>query len=343
MYILKQIPEDFIVKEVNNLTLKDSGRYAYFKLTKTNRNTLDVIKELARRIKTNEKQIGFAGSKDKQAVTEQIISTYGVKKEKVLETDIDNAKFEFIGYGNKPLSLGDLEGNNFEITIRNLDKEKIEKITFLENYFDEQRFSKNNVNIGRFLVKKDFKSAANLTDNCKESLIRNPTDFVGALTKIPIRLLRMFVNSYQSYIWNKVVAEFLEKNYKEGTKVAYSLGELYFTSEKQKDNLELKNSIKNFKAPLVGFGSEELENEEIKPIFKKIMAEENLKYTDFVIKQIPQITLEGDLRDVFVEVKYLQISDVEEDELNEGKKKVKVSFFLSKGSYATMVVRKLVN
>ena len=46
MYKLKVKPEDFIVREKSNVKMKDQGRFSYFKLTKKNRNTLDVVKEI---------------------------------------------------------------------------------------------------------------------------------------------------------------------------------------------------------------------------------------------------------------------------------------------------------
>ena len=58
MYILKQTPEDFQVQEISNIKPKQQGKYFYYNLKKTNRNTLDVIKELAKRANLKEKQIG---------------------------------------------------------------------------------------------------------------------------------------------------------------------------------------------------------------------------------------------------------------------------------------------
>ena len=73
------------------------------------------------------------------------------------------------------------------------------------------------------------------------------------------------------------------------------------------------------------------------------MQEEDLSFNDFIIKQIPELTLEGELRNVFVEVKDMKIGKKEQDELNPEKKKVKVSFTLPKGSYATMLIKRIVS
>ena len=165
MYTLKQIPEDFIVTEVSNLELKEASRFAYLLLKKTNRNTLDCIKEIAKQLKLKEKDLGFAGSKDRNAITSQLISVKGVSKEKINKINLDNCKIKILGYGNKPISLGDLSGNKFEITIRNLDEVNIQETNFVANYFDEQRFSISNADIGRHLVKKEFKEAVILVNN----------------------------------------------------------------------------------------------------------------------------------------------------------------------------------
>ncbi len=327
MYTLKQLPEDFIVKEIGSLQTKNQGSYLYFLLKKKNRNTLDVVKEIAKQLNLPEKQIGFAGSKDKQAITEQVCSAKGISKDKLSRLKIDNSELKFLGYNDQPVCLGNLTGNQFEITIRNLEKTetKIKPINFVENYFDEQRFSQNNVEIGRYLVKKKFKEAVKLIDAPKvqQQQQKNPTDYVGALKQLPLRLLKMYVNAYQSYLWNETLAEYLKEG-KKTRKIKYSQGYFIFTDKKE-----------NISLPLIGFT--ELDN----PLIKKIIQKETLTHHDFIIKQIPELSLEGEERKVFVEITDLEIKPAEKDELNKNKHKILVKFSLPKSSYATMVIRKL--
>ena len=339
MYTLKELPKDFVVIEISTVKAEPQGKYLYFWMKKRGKNTIDAVAELAKALRIREKEIGFAGSKDKHAVTEQLISIAGVKKEVVEALVIKQVVLEFHGYGKKPISLGDLQGNEFEIVIRNLGKEKIEEITMMENYFDEQRFSENSIAIGRHLLKKEFAKAVSLIDdlNVKRYVEKKPTDYVGALKVLPIRLLRMYVNAYQSYLWNKTVGLYLEKKGKVWKKVAYSKGELIFISD-----VDAKK-FKDLKIPLIGFGHEETENKEVQEIIGQIMEEENISYADFIIKQIPELTLEGELRKAVVPVHDLEIGRKLNDELHKGKKKVMVSFTLPKGSYATMVVKRIVS
>lgn len=336
MYKIKQLPEDFIVKEISTVKKKPDGKYLYFWIKKKEQNTLDVIRELARELRIPEKQIGAAGNKDKHAVTEQMISVIGVKKENVEKIKRENVSFEFYGRGEVPISLGDLLGNKFEIMIRNLEGQKIEKAGFLENYFGEQRFSLHNADIGKHLIQKEFQLAAYLINDAKikEYLKERPNDFVGALKKLPMRLLRIYVNACQSYLWNKTTARYLEKKGKLMKKVSYSGGEWVFVSNPL--------DFKDLKIPIVGFGYEYADNE-INDIIAEIMKEEQLSPSDFIIKQIPELTLEGELRKVFVPVQNLKIGRRIKDKLNAGKKKVQVSFTLSKGSYATVALKKIIS
>jgi len=179
MYLLKQLPSDFIVREIPKIKIAESGRYLYLKITKKNKNTLDVVKQLAKLFHLPEKDIGFAGNKDKNAITEQVFSVKGGSKERVSSPEIPDLKIECLGFGTSPVTLGDLEGNEFEITIRNLEKEKIKTIQYIPNYFDEQRFASNNATIGKHLIKKEFAQALELMkySQCTHHIETHKNDF----------------------------------------------------------------------------------------------------------------------------------------------------------------------
>ncbi len=341
-YLLKQIPEDFRVKEISALKLKDSGNFIYLKLSKKNRTTLDCIKEIAKALCLPENKIGFAGNKDKLAVTEQYISIPASKKENIVRINLENVSLERVGFSEEPITLGNLAGNSFEIVIRNLsskdfDLNLIKKSNFVENYFDEQRFGSNNAAIGKYLIKKEFAEAVKLIKEKRvdEHLLKNKTDFVGALKRLPLRLLKIYVHAYQSYLWNETLRLYLMKKEKIVKKVSYALGEFIFT-EKSNPKLEV---------PLIGFNEEIIEtvkDPEIKRIILKLRQSEQIDCTDFIIKPIPELSQEGELRKAFTKVKDLKVGNWEDDELNKGKCKLTLSFSLGKGSYATMVIRKII-
>jgi len=160
MFKIKEKPEDFFVREIIDIPLGDSGEYAYYKLHKVDLNTIDVVRELAKRFSLPVKNITFAGLKDKNAVTEQYLAIKGLKKFPK-EVEGKNYKLSLVGFSDQPLKLGNFKGNYFEIVVRNVSKKErinaeknvdfIQKYGFA-NYFGEQRFGSVK-NAKEFIVK----------------------------------------------------------------------------------------------------------------------------------------------------------------------------------------------
>jgi tRNA pseudouridine13 synthase len=330
MYKIKQVPDDFIVKERIKIKLDEKGNYSYFLLKKKSYTTERAVSIVAEKLRVMRKFINYAGNKDKNAITEQIISVNSTANKCFEMKDLE---LKFMGRGSERINLGSLDGNDFEISVRNLDDEiEIPKKLTLPNYFDEQRFSRRNVEVGMLLLKKRFKEAVEAISSndseyhelIKSHLQKNSNEYVGALKLIPKKILSMYVNSVQSLIFNNVVADCLRPKGKFKA-VKYSEGEFVF--------LDNYSKADNNKISLPGFGSEpsaESDNE---------LKKQGLSKMDFVFRQIPGLSSEGTERDMLVETEIL--SEWAVDELNEGKKKVFLKFFLPKGSYATMVVRAL--
>ena len=73
--------------------------------------------------------MGWAGNKDKTAVTTQLISLQNLKQEEVEVVSIKDISLEYFGRGNERVFVGNLQGNKFEIVIRNLEENDCERIT----------------------------------------------------------------------------------------------------------------------------------------------------------------------------------------------------------------------
>ncbi|RLJ08373.1 MAG: hypothetical protein DRP16_01560 [Candidatus Aenigmatarchaeota archaeon] len=314
---LKQKTEDFSVKEVMNLKL-EGGRFAYYRLFKKGYTTQKAVEIIAKKMGVRTKFVNFSGNKDKDAVTEQYVSVLHGKK---INLDLGNIRLEYLGQGRKRINLGEHKGNEFEIVVRNITK-KPKKIKWFVNYFDVQRFGKNlnNQLVGKLIIQKKFREACKLLPETKEHLEKHKNDFVGALRTIPKRTLRLLCNSYQSYLWNIIVSEIL-KTYKHRVLV-FPLGNLAVPARK----------VKNRKIWVPGFSSE-LNKEE-----KAVLKREGVKKQDFRVKEMPELFLPGNPRDMIIDISP-EIGKLERDELNKNKKKCKVRFFLPKGSYATMALK----
>ena len=116
------------------------------------------------------------------------------------------------------------------------------------------------------------------------------------------------------------VINYLRKNDRVELEIDYSLGTFVFVENPPK--------FIDLEIPLIGF-SEVDDN-----LVKELMNKEGITHQDFIIKQVPELTLEGEMRPVMVDVREFKILEKCNDW-------VKISFTLPKGSYATMVVKKL--
>jgi tRNA pseudouridine13 synthase len=286
---------------------------------------LDALDRIAKSINISIKNIGFAGNKDKNAITEQVISIKEGNRD-IENIVMHNIELKFLGKGDREIYLGRNSGNQFRIVMRNLDIEDIEKLKkkieckiFVPNYFGEQRFSNSNTPIGRAIVKKDFKEAINLilgssskyNANIENHLKVHKNDFVVALKIIPFRMLKLYVHSYQSYLFNRLLERYTEK-------------------------YEINKSL-----PLIGFGTK-IDDTDIKGILEEIMDGEKLKFRDFIIYQIPELSSEGGQRFAYIQVNDFSISEKETDDLNKGKTKATLNFSLLKGCYATVLIDQII-
>ncbi|MBN2420725.1 tRNA pseudouridine(13) synthase TruD, partial [Candidatus Woesearchaeota archaeon] len=287
--------------------------HSYFLMKKIDSATPFAIEKIAKFLNIDTKRIRFAGTKDRKAITTQYIS---IEKcpDRIKEFYEPNIKLEFKGKCDKPIYLGMNEGNEFEITIRNIKKTP-KKIKQFLNLFDEQRFSMNNVEIGRAIIKKDFKKAVEILmrsngyyERRLKETYEKTNNAVNSLRNVPFNVINFFIHAYQSEIWNKCAEKIKSK--------------------------------KNIKLPIIGFGTE-IKDKKIKKICEKVMKEEGIDYRDFIIKSYPELSSEGNSRDLYAEVKNLKIGKLENDELNPKMKKGVVKFFLGKGNYATMGIRNM--
>ena len=171
---IRTIPEDFGVKEISCYpATKEKGKFTIADVTTVNWETNLLIRELSTRLHISRKRVGFAGTKDKRAKTSQMLSIYNVSKDDLSNVNIKDVSIENVYYSDRPVKIGDLIGNSFEITVRGIDKDatevQIQKISskILEtggfpNFYGIQRFGVmrpvTHV-VGKHIVKGNFKDA----------------------------------------------------------------------------------------------------------------------------------------------------------------------------------------
>jgi len=301
---LKYVPEDFVVREHASHHFVESGPWACYLLQKRDRNTLDVLKELSKVVGVPLSKIGYAGTKDKHAVTYQYVT---VPQQYKLPERIGMSYFKFEGYLMDRITIGDLEGNNFEIIIRKSSRPSSRD--WIINYFGEQRFGAHNVELGKLLIKKKYKEFCTLYG-------LDIIDPIAQIKTVPRRLLLLFIHSYQSYAWNTVVADSIE-----GKKEVYTQGVYCFPEEKVNGTMDLPGFLSS------------------NSLVSEWMNNDGVKLSDFINRSIPSLSVEGTKRLVSVPVTDCIVKEVPDDYF--GGVAYKVTFGLPKGSYATQVIRQM--
>ncbi|MEM4396126.1 MAG: tRNA pseudouridine(13) synthase TruD [Candidatus Woesearchaeota archaeon] len=361
MAIIKQHEEDFIVKEIYKdfKIKKDRSEYSYYIMMKKGLTTYDAISKIASKLNLDIKDIGYAGNKDKKAITFQMISlpTFFLKQDPSEIFNDETLALEFYGYSDQPIKLGDLKGNVFEITARECKvklPKNIEKFYFA-NYFDDQRFSINNVKIGEAIIKNDFKSAIiyileysfpdakdkfgfwmdfeiikadKVSKIILEHLLKQPKDLVGAIRKIPINVSLMYIHAYQSFLFNEILNKFTELYFEKKYPIKI-MNRTYYTSD------ELIKYLDDVKIPLVGFATEisKYALYDISTLLLELMAQQEITFRDFVVHAYPLLSTPGNERKAY------EKADITIE--SKGKSTYLLKFELPPGSYATTIVKSL--
>ncbi len=122
----------------------------------------------------SQNRFGWAGTKDKRALTRQKISIWDVSENDVERIRLKDVELKVIGRSNKKISLGDLWGNRFKITVRDIHlsiEESLSRVKDITgelqkgapNFFGVQRFGEyrpvTHV-VGEAIMRGDFREAA---------------------------------------------------------------------------------------------------------------------------------------------------------------------------------------
>ncbi|MFH0815872.1 MAG: tRNA pseudouridine(13) synthase TruD [Methanobacteriota archaeon] len=171
---LKSAPEDFVVEELSIVPAPGGSLYTVATVKVRNWEMNRLVRELSRALRISRRKITFAGTKDKRAITTQIIQFQApleaVQAIRMPDVEITNA------YGtNRKIDLGDLAGNKFTVVLRKLDcpdeeakariagiATELEKLGGFPNFFGVQRFGALRPVthlVGKLIVQGDFEKA----------------------------------------------------------------------------------------------------------------------------------------------------------------------------------------
>ena len=236
-------PRNFIVEEIPLYVFCGSGEHLILKVRKKGLSTNEMLNIFSKNLGIKRAEIGYAGLKDKNALTIQYISLHKKFAKQIEHFNAENIKILDATYHTNKLKLGHLRGNKFYICIKKVDKinaTKIDEIckilaqSGMPNYFGMQRFGKNGDNFthgrailekGKILEKHEIaEKSANLQGRFK---IRNH------------KMAQFLISAYQSHLFNA----WLKKRV-EFCKVLESFGEK-ITAERYKIALDEIKALQN--------------------------------------------------------------------------------------------------
>ncbi len=192
----KQSKDDFVVTEIPLYEFSGEGEHIVLTMRKKDLSTWDAVQIISDRIGCKSRDIGYAGLKDKNAMTVQTISMPRTFEEKLRKFEHPQIKFLKFEYHNNKIRVGHLKGNRFFIRLKRvLDRDNLKLQNVLEsiekygmpNYFGFQRFGIDGDN---------YEKGKQLCE--------------GTLKVSNGKLSQMYLNAYQSILFNDWLSKRIE-------------------------------------------------------------------------------------------------------------------------------------
>ncbi|MCK5294754.1 MAG: tRNA pseudouridine(13) synthase TruD [Arcobacteraceae bacterium] len=210
---------DFIVDEVPLEEFSGKGNFLILRIKKEFLSTWELISTIVDKLGIEEHKIGYAGLKDKKATTTQYISIPLMKEQFLKPLNSKKIKILSVHRHHKKLNIGDLKGNKFKITLKNVEDENLPIIyqtlsqiqkNGMPNYFGYQRFGKD----------YDFQKAKDVVFG--EEVMANK------------KLEHLLISAYQSYFFNAWLAKRIELSKDKGLKrLEFLDGDIYSLKDKK--------------------------------------------------------------------------------------------------------------
>jgi tRNA pseudouridine13 synthase len=201
---------------------------------------------------------------------------------------------------------------------------------------------------------KDFPKKLYYERLMLKHLAKRDNDFMGAFRRLPKKLLILFPQAYQSYLFNRFlsrrislglplskaeVGDYVVKVDPSGLPITQN----YMVASHETlshINAEVETGKMRVAIPLLGF-KQKLSQGTQGEIEKQILDEEGVFPENFKVKGMPELSLKGGVRTALTLLNDFSLDEILRDNTNPLKWKVQLSFMLQRGSYATIFLREI--
>ncbi|XP_071684585.1 uncharacterized protein [Lolium perenne] len=208
------------------------GKYLRFHLYKENKDTQEALRVIGKMLGLQPRAFGFAGTKDKRAITTQQVTLFRVHASRLaaLNNKLIGIKVGDFNYVKEGLVLGQLMGNRFTIILRSVVAESEDVIkaavdglinSGFINYYGLQRFGSASVPnhlVGAALLRGEWRNAVSLILDPREGECddmngvrehyKEHGDIDSAIRNFPRRLVaeRAILQRLKKYLGNYLQA-----------------------------------------------------------------------------------------------------------------------------------------
>jgi tRNA pseudouridine13 synthase len=170
-------------------------------------------------------------------------------------------------------------------------------------------------------------------------LAAHPTDFKGAVARLRPELQGLYLSAYQSYLWNRLLAAWLTTTFGSAnlTQVELKLGRVPAPVRVPEEHRATWVSLT---LPLPSARLKPEPGALWLPVLEEVLKDDGLTLGELKIKGLQKPFFSKGDRTACVRPENLS-SETEPDELNTGRMKLTLRFDLPRGSYATMLVKRV--
>ncbi|WP_426369839.1 tRNA pseudouridine(13) synthase TruD [Pseudocolwellia sp. HL-MZ7] len=300
------------------------GEHLFIHVRKTGENTAFIAKQLAKHFGVKENLVSYAGLKDRFAVTEQWFGIHvpGKAVFDLSELSIEGIEVLSSARHNKKLRIGALTGNRFQITLKKVTE--VEELVRrwhaivahgVPNYFGEQRFGIEGGNIEKAL---SLFSGTKVKDKKKRGI---------------------YLSAARSLIFNTMIDERIKNNQfdqlSDGDVCMLAGTQSVFIADEIDDSIKKRFIEKDIDITAPMWGAGELMTTQEIQTFEQIIGSQFQEFCDGLAK----FGLKQERRRIRLCVSNADISVTKEGDDNT----VVLDFSLPAGSYATTVIRELLD